>query len=159
MITREFEVKGLAERGIILTKDGRHKEALKVFDSDICTTLDPVAMSYYAMCLAKVEARYDKAISLCVIAAEKEFFNPEIYLNLGRIFLATGQKSKAIKTFKRGLKMDDSNDELLLEMRKLGLRRRPFISWLGRNNSLNIFLGKAASVSLKTHIRYAAARQ
>lgn len=147
MFSQEIAVRELTERGVRLAKAGKHKNALTVFDSDICTVLDPIAMSYYALCIARVEARYDKAISLCAIAVEKEFFNPEIYLNLGRIFLAADQKSKAIKTFKRGLKMDDSNKELWMEMKKLGLRRRPFISWLGRNSSINVFIGKTVSIS------------
>lgn len=158
MLSHETVVKGLAEKGIRLAKAGKHKDALKIFDMDICAMLNPIAMSYYAVCLARVEARYDKAISLCVMAAEKEFFNPEIYLNLGKIFLETGQKSKAIKIFKRGLTMDDSHAELLMEMKKLGLRRRPFISWLGRNNSLNVFIGKAAFISLKSPAGRPAAR-
>lgn len=158
MISREDEVKSIIEKGIRLTKAGKHKEALYVFDSDICATLDPVAASYYALCLARVEACYDRAITLCFMAAEKDFCNPVIHLNLGRIFLEIGQKSKAIKTFKRGLVMDDSNKELIIEMEKLGLRRRPVISWLGRKNSLNVFLGKAASISLKHPVRRPAAR-
>lgn len=158
MISRDVEVKKITERGIRLTKAGKHKEALYVFDSDIAATYDPIAVSYYAICIARVEAQYDRAISLCFLAAEKNLCNAEIYLNLGRIFLEKGQKSKAIKTFKRGLQMSDSNHELLTELKKLGRRRRPVISWLGRNNSLNRFLGKAASLSFKRFIKASEAR-
>jgi len=147
MIAREVEARGLAYEGVRLTKAGRYADALIVFDSDICAMLDPLAMSYYAICLVRVEKRYDKAISLCAMAAEKEFFNPEIYLNLGRIFLARGHKSKAVKAFRRGLRIDDTHKELLTEIKRLGLRRRPFISWLSRHNSINIFIGKVTAIS------------
>ncbi|MBI5886866.1 MAG: hypothetical protein HZB85_09845 [Deltaproteobacteria bacterium] len=149
MIAREFEAKGLADEGVRLTRAGRYADALVVFDSDICTMLDPLAMSYYAICLVRVEKSFDKALSLCAMAVEKEFFHPEIYLNLGRIFLMKGQKSKAVKAFKRGLQVDETHKEILTEIKKLGLRRRPFITWLPRRNSINIFIGKVTTISLK----------
>lgn len=147
MIARELETRGLADEGVRLTRAGRYADALVVFDSDICTMLDPLAMSYYAICLVRVEKRFDKALSLCSMAVEKEFFHPEIYLNLGRIFLIKGQKSKAFKAFKRGLQVDEAHKEILAEIKKLGLRRRPFISWLPRRNSLNVFIGKVTTIS------------
>lgn len=131
----------VVEKGISLARDGRFFEALKIFDEDLCFTQHPTAMSFYAVSLANVEGNYDKAISLCLMAAEKEFYNPDIYLNLGRIFLLNGQKSVAIKAFKKGLKYDDSHNALLKEVRVLGLRRRPILSFLPRQSFVNKFLG------------------
>src|SRR3972149_2054204 len=99
-----MELNEMVEKGMSLAREGRFFEALKVFDDDLCFTQHPTAMSYYAVSLANVEGNYDKAISLCLMATEKEFYNPDIYLNLGRIFLLNGQKSVAIKAFRKGLK-------------------------------------------------------
>ncbi|MEK6760044.1 MAG: hypothetical protein AABY51_09755 [Deltaproteobacteria bacterium] len=136
-----METTGLVEKGIRFARDGRYDEALRVFDEDLCFTQHPTAMAYYALSLAMVEGNFDKAISLCLIAAEKEFYNPEIYLNLGRIFLLNNQKSVAIKAFRKGLKIDNSHYAILLEMRRLGVRRRPVLSFLSRQSSVNKFLG------------------
>ncbi len=136
-----MEAIGLVEKGIRFARDGRYDEALRVFDEDLCFTQHPTAMAYYALSLAKVEGNFDKAISLCLIAAEKEFYNPEIYLNLGRIFLLNNQKSVAIKAFRKGLKIDNSHYAILLEMRRLGVRRRPVLSFLPRQSSVNRLLG------------------
>ncbi len=133
------------EKGISLARRGQFAEALRIFDEEICFTRDPSAMSYYAVCLARTEGNYDKAISLCLTAAEREFYNPEIYLNLGRILLLNSQKSSAIKAFRKGLKFDDSNNEILSEIRSLGLRRKPFIPFLPRENALNKFFGGVLS--------------
>lgn len=132
----------IIEKGVRLARDGRYSDALKVFDEDLCFTQHPAAMSHYALCLAHVEGNFDKAISLCLMAAEKEFYNPEIYHNLGRIFLLNGQKAVAVRAFRKGLKFDNSNGALLEEMRRLGLRRRPVVSFLPRQSVLNKFLGK-----------------
>lgn len=136
-----MEFNEVVEKGMRLAREGRYFEALKVFDDDLCFTQHPTAMSYYAVSLANVEGNYDKAISLCLMAAEKEFYNPDIYLNLGRIFLLNGQKSVAIKAFKKGLKYDESHNSLRKEIQDLGVRRRPVVSFLPRQSFLNKFLG------------------
>lgn len=138
------EVKRSVESAIELAQDGRYEEALRIFDEDLCFTQSPAAMAYYAYCLANVEANYDKAVSLCILAAEKEFYNPEIYFNLGRIFLLNGQKSVAIKAFRKGLKFDDDNSAIVTEIRKLGVRRRPVLTFLPRQNFLNRLFGVLA---------------
>ena len=140
-----MELNETVEKGISLAREGRFFEALKVFDDDLCFTQHPTAMSYYAVSLANVEGNYDKAISLCLMAAEKEFYNPDIYLNLGRIFLLNGQKSVAIKAFKKGLKYDSAHNDLRREVKSLGIRRKPVVSFLPRQNFVNRFLGILAN--------------
>lgn len=134
----------IIEKGIGLAREGFYDDAVRVFDQDLCFTQHPTAMSYYAVSLANSEGNFDKAISLCLMAAEKEFYNPEIYLNLGRIFLLNGQKSVAVRAFRKGLKLDNDNFALLSELRKLGLRRRPVLTFLPRQNPVNKFLGRLA---------------
>ena len=135
------EIQDLLERGVKLAREGYYSGALRVFDQNLCFTLNPTAMSYYAVALANVEGDYDRAISLCLTAAEKEFYNPEIYFNLGKILLLNGQKTLAIKAFRKGLRFDETHPGLNDELRKLGVRRRPVLSFLPRRSPLNKFLG------------------
>ncbi|MBE9528809.1 MAG: hypothetical protein IME99_06185 [Proteobacteria bacterium] len=128
-------------RGIALAKEGLYTDALTVFDQNLAFTQSPVAMSYYALCLATAEGFHDKAVSMCLMAAEKEFYNPEIYLNLGRVFLIDGQKSIAMKSFRKGLGYDTTHDGIVEEIRRLGVRRDPVVSFLRRDNAVNRLLG------------------
>ncbi|MBI5048386.1 MAG: hypothetical protein HZB54_05525 [Deltaproteobacteria bacterium] len=137
-----MEYKELIEKGIHLAKNGRFEEAMELLEEDLCFAQHPVAMSYYAVCMAELEGSYDKAISLCLSAAQSESCNPNIYFNLGRIILHTGQKAFALKAFKKGLKYDGNHSELLNEIKKLGIRHKPVISFLPRHNFINRFLGK-----------------
>ena len=137
-----MDIERVIENGLEMARDGRYKEALSIFEEDLCFTQHPTATSYYAVSLANVEGNYDKAISLCLMAAEKEFYNPEIYLNLGRVFLLNGQKAVAVRAFRKGLKYDNCNMGLLVEMKRLGLRKRPVINFLPRQNLFNRYLGR-----------------
>ena len=137
-----MNIERVIENGLEMARDGRYKEALSIFEEDLCFTQHPTATSYYAVSLANVEGNYDKAISLCLMAAEKEFYNPEIYLNLGRVFLLNGQKAVAVRAFRKGLKYDNCNMGMLVEMKRLGLRKRPVITFLPRQNLFNRYLGR-----------------
>lgn len=131
----------IMEKGIRLAREEHYHDALKVFDQDLSFAQNPTAMSYYALSLAAAEDNYERAISLCLIAAEKEFYNQDVYLNLGRIFLMNGQKTYAIKAFKKGLKIDSTHEGIICELKRLGIRRRPVLSFLERQHPVNKFLG------------------
>lgn len=122
----------------------------------------PVVRSYLAYCMAKERGQYREAIGLCEGALKAEPHNPAHYLNLGRIFLLTRHKTKAMETFRRGLSNDavtgtaaaaESTPEIrakqqaliLAEMRRLGIRRRPPFPSLPRDHALNRVVGKLLS--------------
>ncbi len=135
----------LISKGIGLAQNGLYTAALNTFDQSLEFAQDPTAMSYYAVSIAAAEGDHDRAVSLCLIAAEQAFYIPDIYLNLGKIFLMNGQKSTAIKTFKKGLSYDTSDGILMNALESLGLRRKRPIVFLPRQNMLNRFLGRIMS--------------
>ena len=137
-----MENERLIERGLYLVQKGHLEEALKVFEEEFCFAQHPGATSYYALCLAEVEGDYDRAVSLCLLAAEREFYNPDVYFNLGRIFLLKGQKVYAIKSFKKGLQFGTNHAELVNAIKKLGSRRKPIVPFLPRHHFINKFLGR-----------------
>ncbi|MEE8184881.1 MAG: hypothetical protein V3T96_00580 [Thermodesulfobacteriota bacterium] len=134
------------EEGITLAKNGEYKKALNIFEEDLQFTKNPTIMSYYAFCLAAVEKKFEQAISLCLMAIEREFFNPDIYLNLGKVYMVNGQKAIAIKAFRKGLSIDNTHPELIKEIKGMGIRRKPIISFLHRKNIVNKHLGTLASM-------------
>jgi hypothetical protein len=78
----------------------------------------------------------DKAIS------GRDFFNPVLYLNLGRAYLAAGNKEDAFEAFRMGLIFGNENEDLLCEIREIGMRRKPIVPFLQRSNPLNKYIGK-----------------
>ena len=106
--------------------------------------LDPTSpryRSYFGLCLGVAERRFDKALELCRSAAKQEFYNPALYHNLARVHLAFGFKAEAIRYLRRGLMIDPECEAIDVELRQLGVRRRPVLGFLRRQNVLNRWCG------------------
>jgi len=120
------------------------KEAFEEFPQD------PFIMSYYGYMLATVEKKHPGGIKLCQKALEElntpatprdKSLSAALYLNLGKTYLAAGQKKAAMTAFSNGLKIDRANHDLLWELKKLGTRKKPPIPFLSRKNPINKYMG------------------
>lgn len=122
----------------------------------------PVVNSYLAYCMAKERGQYREAIRRCEASLKVEPHNPAHYLNLGRVYLLTKQKAKALSTFRKGLSTDAVTDKspaaespadgkakqqalILAELRRLGIRKRPPFPSLPRQHPLNRVVGSLLS--------------
>jgi hypothetical protein len=79
----------------------------------------------------------------------EEVLYPVFYLNLGRACLAAQKKADAIDAFKQGLKYDNSNSELLKELRGMGVRKPAPVPFLDRSNPINKYLGMITNAPAK----------
>jgi tetratricopeptide (TPR) repeat protein len=107
--------------------------------------LDPASAryrSFYGLVLGLCERRWEQALELCRSAAREEFFDPIHYLNLARLHLAFGFKAEGLRLLKRGLMIAPDHEEILDALRSLGVRKRPPLGFLRRENALNRWLGK-----------------
>jgi len=112
---------------------------------------DPLVLSYYGYLQAIADIKYRTGIETCkralALMAKKAMFGEEeiyaiIYFNLGRIYLAADMKQDAIDSFRKGLKFNSRNSDLLQELRGLGTRKEAPVAFLGRSNPINKYLGK-----------------
>jgi tetratricopeptide (TPR) repeat protein len=144
--------------GIMSLLSDRPDEALECFREAVEETGSPVASSYLAYCLARQNGTYRDAIYLCMEALKEEPRSPEIFLNLGRIYIMSGHKRSALRSFQLGLRYG-YNTEIAAEMKNLGLRQRPPFPFLPRNHAINKFMGKFLSrLNLRKSIHEPAAR-
>ncbi len=138
-----------------LAKD-RRKEAYELLQKVVVKhEKDPYLLSYFGYLSAFVAGKYRIGIESCLLAitlfkkkmlldeddVEEEFI-AVLYLNLGRAYLAGGKKKDAVISLYKGLQFDKQNRELLLEVRKLGIRKTVPISFLDRSNPLNALFGR-----------------
>lgn len=138
--TPKVSARELAEKGRRAIRTGDTLQALVWFERAYLIENSPEVCSYYAYCLAKERGKLQKAFELCRDALEKEPANPVHYLNLGRIYLVLNNKPEAIKAFREGLAIAQ-NEEIIEELQKLGIRKRPPIPFLKRSNPINKYLG------------------
>lgn len=112
---------------------------------------NPLILSYYGYLQAVADAKYRTGIETCkraiALAGEQGLFGEEqlyavLYLNLGRTYHSAGMKQDAIDAFRKGLKFNSHNAELLKELRGLGARKEAPVAFLGRSNPINKYLGK-----------------
>jgi tetratricopeptide (TPR) repeat protein len=130
-------------RGRQLLAQGHKSDAFDYFRT--AHTLDgsnPRYRSYYGLCLALVESRFNEGLELCRSAAKEEFFNPELYHNLARVHLAFGFKAEGIRYVRRGLMIDPGHLGMRDELCDLGVRRAPILPFLPRRHRLNRWLGR-----------------
>lgn len=138
----------LFERALKLVKAGQNREAFEILKKLVDNTpssiyeIEPRYLSYYGYLTGIAGNNYHRGIELCNEAIKKEFFHPDFYLNLGKLYLATSNKGTAVKTFYKGLRIDKTNKELIEEIKKLGVRKEPVFSFFKRENPVNRFAGR-----------------
>lgn len=109
----------------------------------IRTPRDASALSYFGLCLALVKKQFSTSIKLCRHAADLEFYNGDHYANLARVYLAAGNRKRAVETAEQGLRLVPEHDYLLAVRASLGVRAKPAVPFLERSNPINVSLGHA----------------
>lgn len=108
------------------------------------TPKDASGLSFFGLCLALVRKQQIKiAIDLCRRAIDLEFYNPDHYANLARVYSAAGNRKKAVETAEQGLKLHPEDEYLLNVRQSLGVRAAPAVPFLDRSNPINVTLGQA----------------
>ena len=130
---------------------GNQKEAFGLLqDAALQYPDDPFILSYYGCLQALVDKQYREGIEKCkkalAIIKKESWFGEDIlfplfYLNLGRAYVAAGKKKDALDAFEKGLKHDNSNPDILMELRGLGPRKKALVPFLDRSNPINKYIG------------------
>ena len=145
-------------RGLVALVDGDPGSAADHFHAPILIEVQHGVtrpqmryLSYYGLSRAQAQGATAQTIQACETAARRDFFNPELLLNLGRVYLLAGKTSKALATFHRGLELSPNHKALLAEHGKIDRREMPPLTIVARSNPLNKVLGKLRH-SLRSHV-------
>ena len=131
-------------RGRSLLEAGDWAHALGAFER--AHALEPSSArfrSFYGLCFGVVERRFQESSELCASAAKQEFFNPDMYLNLARLYLSFGFKSEGVRFLRRGRMIAPGHAEISAELHRLGQRSQPVLAFLPRRHILNRCCGLA----------------
>ncbi len=98
-------------------------------------------MAFYGLCLMRLGNR-DEGFNKCVVAAEVELNNPEVFLHLAAAAIIKQRRRMALKAISQGLAIEPGHMKLKALRKKMGIRRKPFFGFLSRDNFINVFSGK-----------------
>ena len=147
-----FSAENAFRRGLAELLDGHAVSAAESFQSAILIEVQQGVrrpqmryLSYYGLARAQASGATPQAIQACETAARRDFFNPDLLLNLGKVYLLPGKMTKALATFQRGLELAPRHKGLLAEFDKVDRRESPPLSVVKRNHPLNKMLGKLRS--------------
>lgn len=137
------DVQEMFDAGIRAVESGDYVYGMVCFEKIArwIDTSDPLYCSYRAVCLAREKGEIERGLTLCREAIAREPKKSVHYLNLGRVYLAAGNKPEAIRTFRDGL-LYEKNSSIDLELEMLGWRRVPPFPSLGREHPLNKAIGR-----------------
>jgi tetratricopeptide (TPR) repeat protein len=138
------------DEAIAATREEDYLRALTLFidvyggeEPNALSNKAATGLSFFGLCLAMVQKKYKNAIDLCKRALELEFYNADHYVNLTKVYVAAGNRKKALETVEAGLKLHPGSEPLRHTRRWLGERARPAVPFLDRSNPINVTLGQA----------------
>jgi len=139
------------DEAIWATREEDYLRALTLFidvygDEDsppLQTAKSASGLSFFGLCLALVQRKFKVAADLCRRAIDLEFYNGEHYANLARVYIAAGQRRKALEAVESGLKVAPEQDAIMKVRGLLGIRARPAVPFLDRSHPINVTLGQA----------------
>ena len=136
-----------AQRGIDLCRAGNWKAGMEILGNIAeadrqGTELSGLFYSYLGYGIARYERRGKEGLALCQHAIKIQFYEPENYVLLARVYLLRHRRGKAIEALQRALKLNSRHPEAVKLAKEIGFRRRPVLPFLPRNNPLNKALGR-----------------
>jgi tetratricopeptide (TPR) repeat protein len=99
-------------------------------------------LSYYGLAMAQSRGATPEAVQACEAAARRDFYSPELLLNLGRVYLLAGKTTKALATFERGIAIAPNHKAMRAELDKVDRRQIRPIGLVPRDHPINKLLGK-----------------
>jgi tetratricopeptide (TPR) repeat protein len=114
---------------------------------------NPLYLSYYGLIVALQENCLQDGITFCRAAIQRAPYEADLYLNLSRIFQFARQRQKALETLVQGISSVPDNQNLKKEMKRMGMRRKPFFQGFSRDHLLNRFLGRITYRMKKSPLR------
>ena len=143
--TREVDMQFAEEmvrRAKRLIEENRHKDAELYLRQALERVPDhKECQAYIAVCLAG-KRKFISAEKLAKNVIRNNPYDPVAYYALGRVNLIGSRRGSAFRNLEKARNLSTGDRKMEGALDKLDPRRPPVISWLPRDNFLNIFLGK-----------------
>jgi tetratricopeptide (TPR) repeat protein len=99
-------------------------------------------VSFLGLALNFAQGRSEEGLRMCEQAAKREFFDADVFCNLGIVLLRNRQRAPAFAAFQRGLALKPKHRRIIEELSRYERRASPVFPFLKRGHTLNILLGR-----------------
>ena len=99
-------------------------------------------LSFLGLSLNFAQGRSEEGLRMCEQAARREFFDADVFCNLGIVYLRNRQRGPAFAAFQRGLALKPRHRRILEEMSRYERRGNPTFPFLARDHMLNVLFGR-----------------
>ena len=99
-------------------------------------------LSFLGLSLNLAQVRSDEGLQMCEQAAKRDFFDAEIFCNLGIVYLRHRQRGPAFQAFKKGLVLRPKHPRIMEEMDRYERRATPVFGFLRRDHPMNVLAGR-----------------
>ncbi len=136
-----------AEAAIEICRGGDWGRGLTILadlvkDRGLSEHIPGVAYSFLGYGIARYQKQIKEGLRLCQHAVRVQFYHPDCHLNLARVQVLAKNRKGAVHAIAQGLALDPRNAALRALQNEIGVRKRPVLGFLSRNNPVNRTLGK-----------------
>lgn len=137
----------LAESAIEICRAGDWSRGLTILadlvkERGLSESVPGVAYSFLGYGIARYQRQVKEGLRLCQHAVKTQFYHPDCHLNLARVHVLAKNRRGAVASIAQGLALDPRNSALRALQNEIGVRKRPVVGFLSRNNPVNRTLGK-----------------
>jgi predicted Zn-dependent protease len=136
-------------KGLAALSEGNPLEAVEQFRQAILierqrsvTRPQMRYVSYYGLALALANGATAEALQACERAARLDFYNADLQLNLGRVYLMAGKTTRALMALERGRRLLPSHAGIQAALASVDRRGGTVLPFLRRSHPMNRWLGK-----------------
>ncbi len=147
MLMIDLDVVDIPKRlseGMKLMDKGAQQKARALFEDYLEVKPDSaLALSFAGMLEAQDGKNPTRGLERCLEAMRKDPSEALCYLNAAKAYIANNNRYQAIRALAKGLKIHSPNLSRLRNYCKImGIRRKPFVRFLSRDNPVNNLMGR-----------------
>ena len=98
-------------------------------------------VSYLGLAITLSNGRSEEGVKLCEQAVKRDFFDPDLFCNLGIVYLRNRQKAHAFNAFQKGLSLKPNHSRIREELERYEMRDSPIFNFLPRGHLVNRMAG------------------
>ena len=98
-------------------------------------------LSFLGLALVLANGRSEEGLKLCEQATKRDFFDADIFCNLGIAYMRSRQKGPAFEAFRKGLALQPRHRRIQEELARVERRESRVFRSLPRNHFLNKTFG------------------